>query len=85
MNKIVIVFGPPGCGKTRNAEKLRQLFPCKYLYDGGIIPATLVPETLYLVQEDVMPIYALFNRLVLDCASVEIVSFERLKAQGYVN
>lgn len=30
----VIVWGPPGCGKTRNAEKLRKHFGCARIVDG---------------------------------------------------
>ena len=33
MRKLVTVFGPPGSGKTRNAEKLRQHFGLKYVVD----------------------------------------------------
>ena len=33
MTKTVIVYGPKGCGKTRNAEHLRQYFGCTEIND----------------------------------------------------
>jgi hypothetical protein len=30
---ITIVYGPPGCGKTRNATKLAAQFGCKHVLD----------------------------------------------------
>lgn len=45
MNKSVIVYGPKGCGKTRNAERLRAHFGLDHVIDdwapgrdGGLIP-----------------------------------------------
>lgn len=34
MNRSVIVFGPAGCGKTANAEALRQHFGMDRIVDG---------------------------------------------------
>lgn len=34
----IIVFGPPGCGKTRNAELLRQYFCCETVVDADFDP-----------------------------------------------
>lgn len=34
----VIVYGPQGCGKTRNAETLRVLFKCDKVVDDGRDP-----------------------------------------------
>lgn len=30
----VIIYGPQGCGKTRNAEALRKAFGCDEVVDG---------------------------------------------------
>mgnify|MGYP002780414719 CR=1 FL=1 len=32
---IVIVYGPPGCGKTRNAGALAKAFQCDTVHDGS--------------------------------------------------
>lgn len=34
----VIVYGPQGCGKTKNAEALRTLFKCDRVIDDGKNP-----------------------------------------------
>lgn len=34
----IIVYGPPGCGKTLNAEKLRQYFCCETVVDADFDP-----------------------------------------------
>lgn len=34
----IIVYGPPGCGKTTNAEKLRQYFCCETVVDADFDP-----------------------------------------------
>jgi hypothetical protein len=34
MTVAVVVVGPPGCGKTRNAEYLRRAFQKKRIVDG---------------------------------------------------
>ncbi|WP_347269874.1 hypothetical protein [Rhizorhabdus histidinilytica] len=31
---IIIIQGPPACGKTRNAERLRRHFGCQRIVDG---------------------------------------------------
>ena len=33
MNRTVVVYGPQGCGKTRNAEKLMRHFGMKRIVD----------------------------------------------------
>lgn len=33
--KHVNVYGPQGCGKTRNAEKLRKKYGCGHVIDEG--------------------------------------------------
>ena len=33
MSKTVIVYGPQGCGKTLNAEKLRKYFGCTHVVE----------------------------------------------------
>jgi len=35
MAKTVIVYGPAGCGKTRNSEVLRHYFDCDGVVDQG--------------------------------------------------
>jgi len=34
MPKSIIVYGPQGCGKTTNAEKMRKAFNLKKIVDG---------------------------------------------------
>lgn len=59
MRPSVIVYGAQGCGKTRNAEALRQLFKLAYVRDldpeVGVLPSqgtlfltTLTPHELYV-------------------------------------
>jgi hypothetical protein len=49
--KSVIVYGPQGCGKTRNAEKIRSHFGLKYILD-GFTPGDQAPreDTLILTS-----------------------------------
>ena len=48
----IIVFGPPGCGKTRNAEMLRQHFRCREIVDGWDGDSPLPPDSLALTVVD---------------------------------
>ncbi len=34
MSASIIVYGPQGCGKTRNAEKIRAALGCKCVIEG---------------------------------------------------
>jgi len=34
MPKSVVVYGPTGCGKTRNAERMLKAFGLQFIYDG---------------------------------------------------
>lgn len=42
MNRTVVVYGPQGCGKTQNAERLRTCFGLDYVIDnwegGELVP-----------------------------------------------
>lgn len=60
MKKSVIVYGPQGCGKTRNAEALMTAYDCdsvhdddlfgvkgfKFAPDAGILYLTNAPKVL---------------------------------------
>ena len=57
MSKTVIVYGPQGCGKTLNAERLRKYFGCtlvvemdeqrrRQLHDGALHLTCEDPATL---------------------------------------
>lgn len=56
--KHVNVHGPQGCGKTRNAEKLRKKYGCHFVVDEGYVSPQAFFEraisgghrTLYLTQ-----------------------------------
>lgn len=68
--KTVVVFGRPGCGKSRNAKRLMMAYGCLAVQDewNGVLP--LQPGTLALTQID--PPYA---------AQVdEVVSFDEAVA-----
>lgn len=72
----VIVYGPQGCGKSLNAEKLRRAFGCDHVVDdaeaadvySGLTgtPAEAVSfkmrSTLYLVHEPPPDSMALLDR-----------------------
>jgi hypothetical protein len=47
----VIVHGPQGCGKTRNAEALRKRFGCKRVIELDTPRATVQPGCLHLCNE----------------------------------
>ncbi len=36
MNKSIIVYGPQGCGKTRNAARIAKHFGLVKIIDGGL-------------------------------------------------
>ena len=67
MNRTVIVHGPAGCGKTRNAEKLMRHFGMNRIVDDWT-PSALCPirGALVLTNSDVGGIRS-------DC--VEIIPF----------
>ncbi|HET6807226.1 MAG TPA: AAA family ATPase [Frateuria sp.] len=52
MNKSVIVFGPPGCGKTRAAQRIAKHFGLSRIVDGwdGRERPQLI-GTLYLTNQ----------------------------------
>jgi hypothetical protein len=54
MNKSVIVYGPQGCGKTRNAERIRKHFGLERIVDDfcGIIGPAFDKGILYLTCFD---------------------------------
>jgi len=50
----VIIFGPAGCGKTKNAEILRKHFKCKKIVDGACFSDfNKNTNCLYLTNEPV--------------------------------
>jgi MoxR-like ATPase len=46
----IIIYGPAGCGKTRNAERLRRLFGLGQVADLEHLPRKLKLDTLYLTN-----------------------------------
>lgn len=55
INKSVVVFGPQGCGKTLNAEKLRRHFGLQTVIDNGWDWNTPVPREGALVLTNMQP------------------------------
>ncbi len=53
--KSVIVFGPPGCGKTKNAEILKQAYGLKTVQDEWT-PGTEFPKEDCLVLTSFIPL-----------------------------
>jgi len=50
----VIIYGPAGCGKTKNAEKLRAYFKCEKIVDGATFADFNKSKNyLYLTNEPV--------------------------------
>lgn len=43
----IIIYGPPGCGKTRNAERLRRHFGMHEIVDDGSDPFPLTQNQVY--------------------------------------
>ena len=37
LNKSVVIFGPPGCGKTRNGHRLAKHFGLRYVFEGDYL------------------------------------------------
>lgn len=76
MNKqSVIVVGPQGCGKSRNAEVIRKHYGLGKVVDGFSTPLTVQPNTLYLTNVLPHPAY---------CQGLEVVMFNTLVRQGVV-
>ena len=48
---ITIVYGPPACGKTHNAERLARHFGCTSIVDGWDGRSDLPPNSLALTVE----------------------------------
>lgn len=48
MAKTVIVFGPPGCGKTRNAAALKRFYGCNAIIDEWEEGDRVSPGALHL-------------------------------------
>jgi MoxR-like ATPase len=51
----VILSGPQGCGKTRNAVDLQKHFGCGKVVDDWWPGQGLTPGALHLTHEDVQP------------------------------
>lgn len=41
---IVVVHGPPGCGKTRNKKAIASAYGCKAIHDGWLPSANTLTE-----------------------------------------
>jgi len=52
MNTVIVV-GPQGCGKTRNAQALVQRLGCRGIVDDWVPGVALVPGALHLTHEAV--------------------------------
>lgn len=50
--KTVIVYGPQACGKTRNAEALRNHFGCANIVDDWSLTQYVVHGSLHLTNEE---------------------------------
>ena len=48
MAEAVIVHGPQGCGKTRNAEVMRRAFGCTSIVDDWLPLDPIQPGALHL-------------------------------------
>lgn len=48
-NPTVIIYGPQGCGKTRNAEQLRQAFGLERVIELEDSPSNRIPDRGALV------------------------------------
>lgn len=71
----VIVYGPMGCGKTRNAERLRRHFKCTHVLDGwsdgddriinprGCLVLTVYPPAHYPAQAKVVAFDAAMRQI----------------------
>ena len=55
MSESIVVFGPPGCGKTTNANRIRKAMGLKFIADGIYestgIPRRSLQDTLILVTD----------------------------------
>lgn len=70
MSKTVIVYGPQGCGKTLNAEKLRKYFGCTSVVELDAPTTTqraagrvLKADALHLTNEDPATLRAIGYRV----------------------
>lgn len=65
MNKSWIVYGPQGCGKTRNAKAIAKGLGLSQIHDGwdGSKQTFSTMDTLHLTNE--LPAWAKENRRVL--------------------
>lgn len=52
MIRSMIIYGPAGCGKTRNADRLMEHFGLTRIHDEGVRPIRDIDAygTLYLMQ-----------------------------------
>ena len=61
MTRTIVVYGPKGCGKTTNAERLREKFGCfgvldevqNGFYVKGYLHLTSMPEKRLLLAKNV--------------------------------
>lgn len=50
MNNTIVVYGPQGCGKTRQAQTLAAQHGCESIVDEWHEGAALVPGALHLTN-----------------------------------
>lgn len=59
MAKAKIIYGPAGCGKTYNAERIRKFFGAKAVVDDWTPDISLNEDTVYLTTGAILyPAYA---------------------------
>lgn len=51
----VIVYGPPGCGKTQHSEKLCEKFNCNKIIDDWQPEQEITSGALHLTTKIVLP------------------------------
>lgn len=49
----IVIYGPQGCGKTKNAEKLREYFECDSVIDGAFPTHYRNDNVLYLTNGNI--------------------------------
>lgn len=50
--KSIIVYGPPGVGKTKNAERMKKFFGLSEIIDGYIAPDPYPEDGALLITND---------------------------------
>jgi hypothetical protein len=84
LTPTVLVHGPAGCGKTRNAEAIRQHFGCEGVIDEWDPQGTRFEfGHLHLMQSKNLTLQ--LGGIGILPSSTKIVSYEQLQKEGVVS